>query len=278
MAHYSQDFYLHSPGTCRLIQFLNHFAFAANIFCVVAIAIDRYKSIVHPFSLKMTNWKCAVTIVVVWLTAAVYEIKSAVVHEVTTERHLHNGEWAVYVVCVVSPYLRSKYFYIALFDFFFIYLIPLVVVAILYYFVYHTMSRENTTLASERIATKRKRKVLRMLIGIVIVIAMCQLPYHIWNLKYYMNGIFSGYLIWRQVCDIIAFSNSWINVVVYVYFNDNFRYAFSEWAGKILPSWVLHGQPRPNFCCLALNRIQPTDRGERTIFVTRRSGIMAPSS
>ena len=275
MAHYSQTFYLQSPGSCKLLQFLTHLAFSANIFCVVAIAIDRYKSIVHPFSPKMTNMKCAISISVVWTTAALYEVKSALVHEVSLERHLDDGEWMLYVVCVVSPSLRSsyRYFYLVIFDFICIYLIPLFLVVILYHRVYCNMNKDNSSVASERLVLKRKRKVVRMLISIVIVIATCQLPYHIWKLVYYINGVFSGYLIWRQICDIIAFSNSWINVVVYVYFNDNFRLAVNEFLRKVLSSWTLPGQHRANVCCLAMNRIRPSDQGESTIFVTKRSGV-----
>ncbi|XP_062617022.1 trissin receptor-like [Saccostrea cucullata] len=78
-------------------------------------------------------------------------------------------------------------------------------------------------------AVRSRRKVIRLLVAVVVLFALCVLPHHIrlllkwWGIRSVLNaGIFS------PISFLILYSNSAFNPILYALFSANFRKSFSE--------------------------------------------------
>lgn len=80
-------------------------------------------------------------------------------------------------------------------------------------------------------AVRSRRKVIRLLLAVVVLFALCVLPHHIrlllkwWEIKSALDaGIFS------PISFLILYSNSAFNPVLYALFSANFRKSFKEFS------------------------------------------------
>ena len=222
LSHYSK----HSIGTgfCKLLEYFAQVSLAANIFCIVLISMDRERSILKPFAPKQSMRRCGVSIGIVGLISFAYSIRSVFLYDITHVLHLHNGLWTTYTYCAIPENHIDSYKTVIIVDFFVVYLIPLFIILFNYGRIAHKLWRERYgNVVGALHTSRRKRKVVRMLLIIIILFVMCQLPLHLYKIYKYWVGLFPGFLIVYQVCDMISFSNSWLNVIAYVFSNDNFN-------------------------------------------------------
>ncbi|XP_061167512.1 trissin receptor-like [Saccostrea echinata] len=80
-------------------------------------------------------------------------------------------------------------------------------------------------------AVRSRRKVIRLLVAVVVLFALCVLPHHIrlllkwWGIRSVLNaGIFS------PISFLILYSNSAFNPILYALFSANFRKSFKEFS------------------------------------------------
>ncbi|XP_015275513.1 PREDICTED: LOW QUALITY PROTEIN: neuropeptide FF receptor 2 [Gekko japonicus] len=227
---------------CKMNGMIQGISVSASVFTLVAIAVDRFRSIVYPFKQKLTISTAVVIIVVIWVLAVAIMCPSAVMLKVEKEKHFRvilgdgNKTSPIYWCREDWPNqdMERKIFTTVLFAN--IYLAPLSLIVIMYARIGITLF--NTAVPSagkhgqERHSVyKKKQKVIKMLIIVALLFILSWLP--LWTL-----AMLSDYADLTeeqlQVINIyvypfahwLAFFNSSVNPIIYGFFNENFRRGF----------------------------------------------------
>ena len=216
---------------CKIIPFTHSISIASSVLSLTAIAVDRFLAIMYPLKRYVTFQVSYGIMVAVWIVGIAVNSPVLYAHKVI----MYMGEW--YCVEIWTPAFTeeaSKHFTIVLFTVF--YLAPLLTMAVLYSFVVHKLWMRkvpgNPSLANQLRAQKSKKKVLKMLMTVVVLFALCWLPVYINQFIYFFAagenfpcgpmGVFSflGYFF--------GHANSMINPIIYVIFNADFRKEFKD--------------------------------------------------
>lgn len=231
-----------------MYQFITSFSYTTSIFVLVLISVERYYAILHPITSKqfLTTNRLRTMVVIAWFISALYSAPKffwviTVVNVIGDERE---------IICI--PH-RKKY-NSKLFDiinFFLLYLIPLVIMMILYTKIaiclwkssYKITKRSNvseTNVANKyqsKVLFQNKRKpkikinsesfrksqimsshilksrqrVIRMLIIIVITFATCNLPLHARKLWQYWSSSYDGSSAFSTIFTPLTFLIAYLN-------------------------------------------------------------------
>ena len=181
-------------------------------------------------SLYIANKRtCFLHIATIWCSSIIYAIPFTFIYNDVTECHWRHNQWTTEHVCSIPDNQIGTYKQLIIVSFLLVYVLPLAWTSWMYFriaFVLHK-DRKNSKIASEK-KRKRNYSVLRMLVIIISAFAIFQLPLHIYKFNRYWNGIYPGYLIDFDICEIFLFSNCWVNVFIYVCLNENFVQVIKE--------------------------------------------------
>jgi len=213
---------------CKLIPFTHSLSIASSVLTLTAIAFDRFLAVMFPLKRYITFQISYGIMVVVWIVGI------AVSSPLLYAQKVIKKEW--FCMEIWTPAFTkeaSKHFTIVIFTVF--YLVPLLTMTVLYSFVvYKLWVRKvpgNPSLDNQLRVQKSKKKVLKMLMTVVIIFALCWLPMYISQfIDFFATenfpcgkpavlgflGIFLGY------------ANSMINPTIYVIFNADFRKGFKD--------------------------------------------------
>jgi len=215
---------------CKIIPFTQYLSIASSVLTLTAIAFDRFLAVVFPLKRYMTFQVSYGIMVAVWIVSIAVNSPFLYAQKVI----MIKGEW--FCMEIWTPAFTeeaSKHLTIVLFVVF--YLVPLLTMAILYSFVIHKLWVRkipgNPSLENQLRAQKSKKKVLKMLMTVVILFALCWLPVYISQFIYFFDkenfpcgppGVLSflGYFL--------GHANSMINPTIYVTFNADFRKGFKD--------------------------------------------------
>ncbi|NXL93644.1 NPFF1 protein, partial [Alectura lathami] len=229
---------------CKMSGLVQGMSVSASVFTLVAIAVERFRCIVHPFRQKLTLRKALVTIAVIWVLALLIMCPSAITLTVTREEHhfmvdTHNNSYPLYSCWEAWPETGMRRIYTTVL-FSHIYVAPLALIVVMYARIAFKLFKSA---APARIAqpeepegrkvSRRKAKVINMLIIMALFFTLSWLP--LWMLMLLTDY---GCLSERQLRLVtvyvfpfahwLAFFNSSANPIIYGYFNENFRRGFQE--------------------------------------------------
>ena len=215
---------------CKLIPFTQSLSIASSVLTLTAIAFDRFLAVMFPLKRYITFQISYGIMVVVWIVGIAVNSPFLYAQKVI----MIKGKW--FCMEIWTPAFTeeaSKHFTIVIFVVF--YLIPLLTMSLLYSFiVFKLWVRKvpgNQTAENQRRSDKSKKKVLKMLMTVVILFALCWLPVYISQFIHFFDkenfpcgppvvlsfmGLFLGY------------ANSAINPTIYAIFNSNFRNGFRD--------------------------------------------------
>ncbi|NXC56404.1 NPFF2 protein, partial [Aleadryas rufinucha] len=266
---------------CKMSGMVQGISVSASVFTLVAIAVDRFRCIVHPFKQKLTVPTAVAVIAVIWILAVAIMCPSAVLLQVQEEKHfrvlLGSGnatrpvfwcreEWP-------DPGMRKIYTTVLFAN---IYLAPLSLIVIMYTRISISLSHTSTPGAGKRSqeqrqgAWKRKQKAIKMLIVVTLLFTLSWLP--LWTLML-LSDYASLSDLQLQLINIymypfahwLAFFNSSVNPIIYGFCNENFRRGFQAVFKLQLCSGALCSQPGQSNAILPAARCQaPQDRAPRT--------------
>ncbi|GAB5570533.1 neuropeptide FF receptor 2 isoform X2 [Prionailurus iriomotensis] len=226
---------------CKMLPFVQSTAIVTEILTMTCIAVERHQGLVHPFKMKWqyTNRRAFTMLGVVWLLAVIVgspmwhvqrlEIKYDFLYE--KEHVCCLEEWA-------SPAHQKIY---TTFILVILFLLPLMLMLILYTKIGYELwikkrvgdcSVFRTIHGKEmsKIARKKKRAVI-MMVTVVALFALCWAPFHIVHMMTEYSNFEKEYddvtikMIFAIV-QIIGFSNSICNPIVYAFMNENFKKNF----------------------------------------------------
>ena len=201
---------------CKLLYPLQTTCLYASVFTLTAVSLTRYWAIVHPLRQQLTVSRAKFVIVIIWLLSVIPV--SPYIH-VLQHKGLYCEEF--------WPNTTSRKIYtMALFMT--QYVIPLGIILIAYLSIGAELrikrTSDNRFLRSRQ--GKETAKVVRMLVVVTVVFAVCVLPTNImWLWLDFGNAEEEFAHFWDLVafCNILTFCNSAANPVCYTALNDNYR-------------------------------------------------------
>ncbi|XP_073935169.1 neuropeptide FF receptor 1 [Castor canadensis] len=271
-------------ATCKMSGLVQGMSVSASVFTLVAIAVERFRCIVHPFREKLTLRKALLTIAVIWALALLILCPSAVTLTVTREEHhflvdARNRSYPLYSCWEAWPEQGMRKVYTAVL-FTHIYLAPLALMVVMYARIARKLCKAagpardgDEAVAEGGRAARRKVRVVHMLVMVALFFTLSWLP--LWALLLLIDY---GQLSEPQLHLVtvyafpfahwLAFFNSSANPIIYGYFNENFRRGFQAAFRAQLcpPQWGGHKQAYSERPGRLLRRrvlvdVQPSDSG-----------------
>ncbi|KAH7640762.1 hypothetical protein DERF_000423, partial [Dermatophagoides farinae] len=226
---------------CVVNNFITNLTIAISVFTIMFTSKERYNAIVYPLEKRMTKNRALINILIIWIASAIFAIPALIF-----SRTLHDTSMQRTVCLMVWPdgypgKSKLDFFYNLLF-LVLTYLLPLMTMAIAYTLMARVLwgsKQIGETSQAQASLVRSKQKVVRMLICVVIVFAVCWLPYHVYFLTTYQwpelttaRGIQHIFLAiyW------LAMFNSVLNPIILLLMNKRFR----RYSTKFLNFWPLN--------------------------------------
>ncbi|KAL4609271.1 neuropeptide FF receptor 1-like [Arapaima gigas] len=262
-----------SQFTCTMSNLIQGMSVSASVFTLVAIAVDRFMGIVYPFRHRMRRVTALLAILLIWLLAFAIIFPSAatltVMHLQDTYMVQGNQTYPLFVCYEDWPRPELRRIYTTVI-FAHVYLAPLGLISVMYGCIsikLVTKLRQAGLAEGRRARSRRKAKVVKMLVMVAVLFMVSWLP--LWTLMLLADyrdldqqqiDFLSSYLF--PVAHWLAFSNSGINPVIYGFYNENFRRGFQAAVAcggcspTQVPAW-------PGCCCAALppNKVSSRNPG-----------------
>ncbi|KAM4581365.1 C3a anaphylatoxin chemotactic receptor-like [Odontesthes bonariensis] len=191
---------------CKLNNFVSVVNMFASVFLLAAISLDRCLTIwaVVWAQNKRTVRKAQILSAVIWLTAGICSIPYA------TFRKISPGN-----LCGYAGITRKQYWSLCIFRFVVGFLIPFLVIFICYVAI---------GIRAKRLQKTRRWRTIRIIFSMVFAFFICWLPFHVLilvDLK--VNSLRSIVRVVSPLAVSLAFMNSCLNPVLYVFMCDEFQ-------------------------------------------------------
>ncbi|KAL2099981.1 hypothetical protein ACEWY4_004375 [Coilia grayii] len=223
--------------TCTMSNLVQGMSVAASVFTLVAIAVDRFTGIVYPFRHRTRPVMALFAIFFIWLLAFAVISPSAATLTVTHYENAYmeqgNRTYPLFVCYEDWPRPEMRRIYTTVI-FVHVYLAPLLLISVMYGCIAAKLStklRQTGQAETRRVRSRRRVRVIKMLIMVALLFMLSWLPlWTLWLLADYQDldrqqiDFLSNYLF--PVAHWLAFSNSSINPIIYGFFNENFRRGF----------------------------------------------------
>ncbi|XP_011303020.1 tachykinin-like peptides receptor 99D isoform X1 [Fopius arisanus] len=222
---------------CKISQFIAVVTICASVFTLMAISIDRYMAIMNPLRPRMGRRLTLFVAIAIWIIGCILSLPMPIYYTTYTQT-FSNGE--VRVICYGNWPNRTddglsydEYVYNVVFMIL-TYFLPIGSMT----FTYARVGLELWGSQSIGEATQRqldnirsKRRVVKMMIVVVVIFAVCWLPFHVYFIvTSYLPEITNEPYIQEVFLAIywLAMSNSMYNPIIYCWMNSRFRRGFAQ--------------------------------------------------
>ncbi|XP_024084634.1 RYamide receptor-like [Cimex lectularius] len=221
---------------CPFCPFVQVLSVNVSVFTLTAIAVDRHRAVLNPLSAPPSKLRAKVMLCSIWILAAILAIPMAVALSVTyveeddpvgrvytkpfcSNTRLSNNHMLAYRMILVSVQ----------------YLTPLCVISYAYarmaLRLWGSRAPGNAQHSRDANLMRNKKKVIKMLVIVVALFAICWLPLQTYNVLQDIFPQINGYkyinIIWF-CCDWLAMSNSCYNPFIYGIYNEKFKQEFQH--------------------------------------------------
>ncbi|ENN72174.1 hypothetical protein D910_08482 [Dendroctonus ponderosae] len=228
---------------CKISQFIAVLSVCASVFSLMSISIDRYMAIMTPLKPRMGRMVTLVLALSTWVLGIIIGMPSLLYYKTYKDTY-SNGEERV--ICYpewpdgISNESLYEYYNVNFPDSFNViflvitYLVPILSMT-------YTYARIGIELwGSQSIGEctqrqmdniKSKRRVVKMMMVVVIIFAVCWLPYQLYFIiiAYYPKITRSKYIQETFLAIYwLAMSNSMYNPIIYCWMNARFRRGFKQ--------------------------------------------------
>ncbi|XP_020904099.1 QRFP-like peptide receptor [Exaiptasia diaphana] len=208
---------------CKILYPLQTLALFASIYTLTAVSLTRYWAIVKPLRVQLSISKTKFVILIIWLGSLVpivpYVNSLELKKNECDERWKSNNMRSTYTVCL----------------FVFQYVLPLSIIATAYTGIAMEMRKRETARSEHcpvrQLQVQETRKVVKMLLVVTIVFALCVLPNNIMWLWLDFGQADKKITYFYELlafCQIVTFANSAANPICYTALNENYRREFKR--------------------------------------------------
>ncbi|XP_054155310.1 substance-K receptor-like [Oppia nitens] len=208
-----------------------------SVFTLTAIALDRYRAVLHPLQARTTKLKTKFIIITIWLFSIFASIPTLIAFNVeltwdeTTQDYTlpfcHNTGLSAQVFRYYNHTLVALQ-----------YLIPLVIISYAYLRMCVHLYLDDEAPANSRVdathVNRNKKRVIKMLFIVVALFGICWLPYQLYNILQEIYIEINKYryinIIWF-FCHFLAMSNSCYNPFIYAIYSERFNAEFRHRSG-----------------------------------------------
>ncbi|XP_015910851.1 tachykinin-like peptides receptor 99D [Parasteatoda tepidariorum] len=221
---------------CKISNFIAIVSVAASVFTLMAISFDRYMAIMHPLKPRMSRSTTLNICLWIWVFSVLLSLPN-LLYSMTIVEEFTNGEFRI--ICFMfwpdGPSTESDQEYVYNIVIFIVtYVLPITSMT----FTYFRVGRELWGSQSIGECTQKqvesinsKRKIVKMMIVVVVIFAVCWLPYHIYFLvAHHVPQITSATYVQPIYLSIywLAMSNACYNPFIYCWMNSRFRQGFKS--------------------------------------------------
>ncbi|CAK9300624.1 unnamed protein product [Gordionus sp. m RMFG-2023] len=215
---------------CVVNNFVSNFTLASSVFTLVAISIDRYFALVPVLHKKLSLKRCIITIIVIWSIAFTISFPTLIYSHTFTWTYLDKSERTV---CYLEVTETVSFGY-DLFMMIMTYFVPVMILA----FVYIKIGMKlwwseliGEDYEKQLLNIKSKRKVVKMMVMVTSIFAICYLPYQTYFLLQKLHANITTNAATQHIFLVLywfAMSNSMYNPIVYCWLNNKFRQGFKR--------------------------------------------------
>ena len=223
----------YGQAVCKLNEFLQTLSLGVSVFTLTALAGDRYTAIMYPMK-KMGSTettRTVLTAVGIWALALVLAVPDAVASQVESSPNYTHIQF-----CTQHPsawgmtYVRAH----ILTRFLFYFLLPLSVIAAMYALMARVLVLSSKKMPGEGQAQKQlqaRKKVARLVLGFVLVFALCWLPRHSYLMWYaFGNRHFTMFWLVTKIAGFcLAFLNSCLNPLALYFLSKQFQQLYNRY-------------------------------------------------
>ena len=220
--------------TCKLFNFVIGTTIAVSIFALLTISVERYMAVVRPLLYPSFIKRPILLSIAIWVSSALFMSVFLYIHDLVPfdgGTLCRIDSWEPLFSKEHSP----KIFYSSVAAV--LYVVPLLVIAVFSALIIRKLNKTRSALSSDQPAEhmsvtfrKRHQRVMRMLLVVVTLFAVCWLPVHVLHILIYFYGkIYISlppsvalFLYW------VSHLNSALNPCVFILLNDSFRKTFLE--------------------------------------------------
>ena len=219
--------------TCKLVFYIIPVSIAATVFTMMFISFDRFYAIFYPLREKIFR-KPKILSATIWILSLVLMVPYPMLYQIEYNPR-ENKHFCLQVwpwqdkndVTNAETYRVLKIFHTTIFVV--LYAWPLTITAVIYFLICRKLWLRkipgNVTTTNRAAAEKSKRKVVRLLVVIVLVFAICWFPNYVDHYIWFVRPELTNSLPFEvQLCLLwLAHANSAINPCLYILLNSKFR-------------------------------------------------------
>ncbi|OPJ88111.1 neuropeptide Y receptor type 2 [Patagioenas fasciata monilis] len=212
---------------CHLVPYAQALSVHVSILTLTVIALDRYRCIVFHLDSRISKRLSFTIITIMWLAAAVLAGPLAIFREYRYEEIPSiNLKMAVCSEKWPSGNNRDATIY-SLSMLLLQYVFPLAIICYAYTRIWFKL-KNHVSPTSRNENQCRRRKTTKMLVMVVVVFAVCWLPFHIFQLAIDLDLvlIFHEYKLLYTVFHVGAMCSTFVNPLLYGWMNKNYRNGF----------------------------------------------------
>ena len=244
---------------CKFLYCAVYVSTMASIFCLTVMAFDRYFAVVYPFRQSIWFRKPKIITPIIWISSM------ALMSIVPVAFKLDHGKCRL----EMSLYLPFYAYFFAVG-----FLLPLAVISVLYTLAarklwFHEVPVDHNISENQREQEIPKKKVIRMLVIVVVVFAVCWLPVHVYQMNDGVSIVSGDTANWPHyviiyICYWISQANSAINPWLYILLNGKMKAVFKKMIGSCYEGLVGREQ-----LTLTTNRNSRANYSKNSVLETR---------
>ncbi|XP_077156156.1 neuropeptide Y receptor type 2 [Paroedura picta] len=217
------------PVLCYLVPYAQGLAVQVSIVTLTVIALDRHRCIVYHLESKISKQISFLIIGVVWAGSALLASPLAIFREYFS---IDISQDVKMVVCAESWQREGNVNYGTIYSVSMLliqYVLPLVIISYAYIRIWSKLKNHVSPGSGNDHYHQRRQKTTKMLVCVVLVFALCWLPFHIFQL---VSDIYSRvldlaeYKLIYTLFHVIAMCSTFANPILYGWMNTNYRTVF----------------------------------------------------
>lgn len=224
---YTLDEWKFGAVLCHMVPFAQALSVHVSILTLTVIALERYRCIVFHLGRRLT-WRSSFLIMAfTWTTSAVLAAPLAIFREYRKEE-IPSINLSIAVCSEKWPHGTNRDGVIYSFSMLLLqYIIPLAIISYAYICIWVKL-KNHVSPSSRNDSINRRKKTTKMLALVVVVFAICWLPFHVFQVAIDLDLALSlkEYKLIYTVFHVVAMCSTFANPLLYGWMNKNYRNGF----------------------------------------------------